>query len=76
MIIISFHRICLHVFSEMAFFLGKVPLSPILQAVILVVSYGIPNAFLQVLPTTIIAAISPMPTFLKPIKTKRECFSA
>lgn len=45
------------VFSEI-FFLGKVPLSPILQATILLVTYGIPNAFLQVLPTTIIADIA------------------
>jgi GPH family glycoside/pentoside/hexuronide:cation symporter len=45
------------VFSEI-FFLGKIPISPYIQATILVVSFGIPNAFLQILPTTVIADIS------------------
>jgi len=56
MIIISFSASAI-VFSEI-FLLGKVPISPIIQASVLVVTYGIPNAFLQVLPTTIMADIS------------------
>lgn len=45
------------VFGEI-FFLGHVPLPPILQASLLVVSFGIPNAFLQILPNTVVADIA------------------
>ncbi|MBS1593723.1 MAG: MFS transporter [Bacteroidetes bacterium] len=45
------------VFGEI-FFLGHVPLHPILQASVLVVSFGIPNAFLQILPNTVVADIA------------------
>jgi GPH family glycoside/pentoside/hexuronide:cation symporter len=45
------------VFGEI-YFLGRVPLSPIAQAALLVVSFGIPNAFLQILPATVVADIA------------------
>jgi GPH family glycoside/pentoside/hexuronide:cation symporter len=45
------------VFSEIAF-LGKIHISPYIQATILVVSFGIPNAFLQILPTAVMADIT------------------
>lgn len=45
------------VFGEI-FFLGHVPFHPILQASLLVVSFGIPNAFLQILPNTVVADIA------------------
>ncbi len=45
------------VFGEI-FFLGHVPFHPILQASVLVVSFGIPNAFLQILPNTVVADIA------------------
>ena len=56
MIIIAF-SVAAVVFSEI-FFLGRFPFSPVIQATVLVVTFGIPNAFLQVLPTTILADIS------------------
>ena len=45
------------VFSEI-YFLGKLPFSPIVQALILVITFAVPNGFLQVLPTTILADIA------------------
>jgi GPH family glycoside/pentoside/hexuronide:cation symporter len=56
MMIISFASAAV-VFSEI-FFLGQLPFSPILQASVLVITFGIPNAFLQILPSTVIADIA------------------
>lgn len=56
MMIVSFGAAAL-VFGEV-FFLGHIPVHPILQASILVVTFGIPNAFLQILPSTVIADIA------------------
>lgn len=56
MMTISFAAAAL-VFAEV-FFLGHVPIHPIIQASVLVISFGIPNAFLQILPSTVIADIA------------------
>jgi len=45
------------VFSEISF-LGKFPFSPYIQVTLLMISFGIPNAFLGILPTTVIADIA------------------
>jgi GPH family glycoside/pentoside/hexuronide:cation symporter len=45
------------VFSEI-FFLGRLPFPPLMQASLLVITFGIPNAFLQILPNTVIADIA------------------
>ncbi|MCW3126597.1 MAG: putative major facilitator superfamily transporter [Bacteroidetes bacterium] len=56
MMIISFAAAAL-VFGEV-FFLGHLPIHPIIQASVLVITFGIPNAFLQILPSTVIADIA------------------
>jgi GPH family glycoside/pentoside/hexuronide:cation symporter len=56
MMIVSFAASAV-VFSEI-FFLGRFPFSPVLQAILLVVSYGIPNSFLQIIPNTLLADIA------------------
>ncbi len=45
------------VFSEI-FFLGRFPVSAYIQVSVLMVGFGISNAFLQILPTTVIADIA------------------
>jgi GPH family glycoside/pentoside/hexuronide:cation symporter len=45
------------VFFEI-FFLGKFPFSPYIQAGLLVATFGIPDAFLSILPNTVIADIA------------------
>jgi GPH family glycoside/pentoside/hexuronide:cation symporter len=45
------------VFSSI-FWLGRYPFAPILQAVMLIVSFGIPDGFLGILPPTVIADIA------------------
>ena len=45
------------VFFEI-FFLGKVPVSPYIQVTVLMITFGIPNAFLGILPATVIADIA------------------
>jgi GPH family glycoside/pentoside/hexuronide:cation symporter len=56
MMITSFAAAAL-VFGEV-FFLGHIPVHPIIQASVLVITFGIPNAFLQILPSTVIADIA------------------
>ena len=45
------------VFFEI-FFLGKFPVSPYIQVTVLMITFGIPNAFLGILPNTVIADIA------------------
>ena len=45
------------VFFEI-FFLGKFPISPYIQVTVLMISFGVPNAFLGILPTTVMADIA------------------
>ncbi|MDB5284423.1 MAG: putative major facilitator superfamily transporter [Bacteroidota bacterium] len=56
MMIIAFSASAI-VFSEI-FFLGWFPFPPIYQAALLVLTFGVPNAFLQILPNTVIADIA------------------
>lgn len=56
MMIIAF-SVSAVVFSEI-FFLGRFPFPPIYQAGLLVLTFGIPNAFLQILPNTVVADIA------------------
>ena len=45
------------VFTEISF-LGMFPVSPYIQATLLMITFGVPNAFLGILPTTVIADIA------------------
>lgn len=45
------------VFAEI-FYLGKFPFSPIIQVSVLVITFGIPDAFLGILPNTVVADIA------------------
>ena len=56
MMIIAF-SVSAIVFLEI-FFLGRFPFPPIYQAAFLVITFGVPNAFLQILPNTVIADIA------------------
>jgi GPH family glycoside/pentoside/hexuronide:cation symporter len=56
MMIIAF-SVSAVVFSEI-FFLGRFPFPAIYQAALLVLTFGVPNAFLQILPNTVIADIA------------------
>lgn len=56
MIVVSFFAMVL-VFVSI-FGLGKYPVSPMLQAVLLMVVFGVPDSFLGILPNTVVADIA------------------
>lgn len=56
MMVLSFLGVAL-VFAEV-FYLGKFPVSPIIQVSVLMISFGVPGAFLGILPTTVVADIA------------------
>jgi len=56
MIIVAFFFLSF-VFSSI-YWLGKYPFSPIIQGVLLMVTFGIPDSFLSILPPTVIADIA------------------
>jgi GPH family glycoside/pentoside/hexuronide:cation symporter len=56
MIIVAFFFLSF-VFSSI-YWLGKYPFAPIIQGVLLMVTFGIPDSFLSILPPTVIADIA------------------
>ena len=50
--------LCMALVFGSIFWLGTYPLSPIMQVVVLMVAFGVPNAFLSILPTAVLAEIS------------------
>jgi GPH family glycoside/pentoside/hexuronide:cation symporter len=56
MIVVSFFSM-VFVFLSI-FWLGKYPFSPLLQAVLLMIVFGIPDGFLGILPNTVVADIA------------------
>lgn len=56
MMVLSFLGVAL-VFAEI-FYLGKFPVSPIIQVSVLMISFGVPGAFLGILPNTVVADIA------------------
>lgn len=56
MIVVSFFAMVLVFIS--IFWLGKYPASPMLQAVVLMIVFGVPDSFLGILPNTVVADIA------------------